>query len=324
MFFSIVVPIYNVEAYLQQCIDSILGQTFTDYEVILVDDGSKDKSPKICDEYAQKDGRIQVIHKDNGGQALARNIGTKQARGQYLIYLDSDDYIAYDTFLEELYSKAITGFPDVICYKFRKYFDDTKEMKECNFSIPKFLESDNIANRIEKLTKNDAFYCAPWTKAIKLALIKNNDVQFANGLLSEDQDWYYNVLINASSLEGINKSYIVYRQRKNSTSNSWKIKNLTDTISIISDWKQKIELSSFSKEYKEALYNTLAKLYCNILIGYTRYDNPEKKKYYQLLSELSCLLKYNLNPRVKTFSKIYKMGGFRALMAGLNMVCMVK
>ena len=305
MFFSIVVPVYNVEAYLKQCVNSILVQTFADYEVILVDDGSNDESSKICDEYAEKDNRIQVIHKDNGGQALARNIGTKQASGQYLIYLDSDDYIVYDTFLEELYRKAMTSFPDIICYKFQKYFDDTKEMKECNFSIPKFLESDNIANRIEKLTINDAFYCAPWTKAIKLSIIKNNDVQFTNGLLSEDQDWYYNVLINADSLDGIDKSYIVYRQRKNSTSNSWKIKNLTDTINIIKSWKQKIELSNFNIEYKNAFYNTLAKLYCNILIGYTRYNNPGKKKYYQVLNELSCLLKYNLNPRVKNFSKIY-------------------
>lgn len=324
MFFSIVVPIYNVETYLCQCIDSILNQTFADFELILVDDGSKDKSPRICDDYAGKDNRIRVIHKENGGQALARNIGTEIASGEYLIYLDSDDYIACNTFLEEVYNKAINGLPDIICYKFQKYFDDTKTMKECNFNIPEFLESDTMANKVKKLTMNDAFYCAPWAKTIKLSLIKENDIRFVNGLLSEDQEWYYNVLINAKSLEAIDKSYIIYRQHKNSTSKSWKIKNLTDTICIISTWKQKIESFNFSEEYKVALYNTLAKLYCNILIGYTRYDNPEKKKYYGTLKEFSCLLKYNLNPRAKIFAKVYKIGGFRTLMTGLKMVCMVK
>ena len=100
MFFSIVVPVYNVEKYLKECIDSILSQTFTDFELILVDDGSKDESPLICDEYAQKDERIKVIHKPNGGQAEARNVGTETAAGQYIIYIDSDDFIIENTFLQ--------------------------------------------------------------------------------------------------------------------------------------------------------------------------------------------------------------------------------
>ncbi|KAF3371822.1 glycosyl transferase family 2, partial [Enterococcus faecium] len=89
---SIIVPVYKVEKYLRKCVDSILAQTFTDFEVILVDDGSPDNSGKICDEYAEKDNRVRVIHKENGGLSSARNAGIDVARGKYLGFVDSDDY----------------------------------------------------------------------------------------------------------------------------------------------------------------------------------------------------------------------------------------
>lgn len=91
---SIIVPVYNVEKYLEQCIDSILTQTFEDFELILVDDGSPDKCPEICDEYAQKDDRVRVIHKENGGVSSARNAGMKLACGEYILFCDSDDYVS--------------------------------------------------------------------------------------------------------------------------------------------------------------------------------------------------------------------------------------
>ena len=106
MYFSVIVPVYNVEKYLSECIDSILCQTFTDFELILVDDGSKDKSGEICDQYAQKDSRIKVIHKENGGLSDARNFGTAASNGKYIVYLDSDDYISDDNFLSLIYEKS--------------------------------------------------------------------------------------------------------------------------------------------------------------------------------------------------------------------------
>ena len=91
-FFSIIIPVYKVEKYLNQCVDGVLSQTFKDYEIILVDDGSPDKSPLICDEYSASDSRVRVIHKPNGGLSQARNEGLNIAKGEYVIFLDSDDY----------------------------------------------------------------------------------------------------------------------------------------------------------------------------------------------------------------------------------------
>ena len=103
---SVVIPIYNVEKYLQRCVDSVLNQTLRDLEIILVDDGSPDKCPLICDQYAKKDSRVFVIHKKNGGLASARNAGMKAATGTYLFFLDSDDWIDLDG-LELLYNTAV-------------------------------------------------------------------------------------------------------------------------------------------------------------------------------------------------------------------------
>ena len=97
MFFSIIVPVYKVENYLSNCIESVLSQTFTDYELILVNDGSPDRCPEICDHYKEKDSRIQVIHKANGGLASARRAGIKIAKGEYVFNLDSDDLIEKNT-----------------------------------------------------------------------------------------------------------------------------------------------------------------------------------------------------------------------------------
>ena len=97
--FSVIIPVYNVERYLRKCLDSILIQSFKDFEVILVDDGSKDKSGTICDEYATKDERISVLHKENGGVSSARNAGIDKASGEWILFVDADDVVPQDTFL---------------------------------------------------------------------------------------------------------------------------------------------------------------------------------------------------------------------------------
>ena len=125
---SIIVPVYQVETYLRQCIDSILAQTFTDFELILVDDGSKDKSGEICEEYAGKDGRVRVIHKENGGLSDARNAGLEQAAGEYFMFVDSDDYIA-PTMIERLYNSIQSESADIAACNFCYVFDK-KEKKD--------------------------------------------------------------------------------------------------------------------------------------------------------------------------------------------------
>ena len=318
-----VIPVYNVEKYLSQCVDSILAQSFTDFELILVDDGAKDNSGKICDEYAQRDSRVKVIHKENGGLSDARNEGTKIAQGKYVVYVDSDDYIDGDDFLQLIYDKAQSD-ADIICYKFRKYYESTDEMKECDFSFPDIDKYDGIAEKIEYLVKTNSFYCSAWSKSVKRELLVSNELWFEKGLLGEDQEWYYHVLLKSRSIEGIDKAFVIYRQRANSITSSWKIKNLTDCIYVIKKWNEGIKGADIDEAYRVALYNSLAKLYCNLLIGYTNFKNKEKKQYYKDLKELSHLLSYNLNPRTRTFAKIKRLCGFDLMMTALKVLCKVR
>ena len=115
---SIIVPVYNTEKFLHRCIDSILTQTYTDFELLLIDDGSKDSSGTICDEYAAKDVRVRVFHKENGGVSSARNMGLDNARGEWITFVDSDDWID-DNYLEALYGACIVSGSDIVFCGFR-------------------------------------------------------------------------------------------------------------------------------------------------------------------------------------------------------------
>ena len=119
---SVIVPIYNVEKYLAECVDSILGQTFQDMEIILVDDGSLDSSSQMADDYAVRDQRVKVIHKENGGLSSARNAGMKIARGEYIYFCDSDDYISLDA-IEILYETATKNDLDMVLFNGDSFVD---------------------------------------------------------------------------------------------------------------------------------------------------------------------------------------------------------
>jgi len=319
MFFSIIIPVYNVEKYLRECVDSIISQTFSDYEIILVDDGSVDSSPEICDEYSKKDKRIKVIHKINGGLSDARNEGLKIANGKYIIFIDSDDYVSANSFLQTLFDKC-KNRPDVVLYKFKKYFEDKKEIVNCNFNFPIKVPNNEPANVINALVENDAFYCAAWTKCIKTSILKKNNIKFEIGITSEDQEWYYHVINVVKKYEMIDCPFIVYRQRTGSITSSWTMKNLRDSLYVLEKWKTVFDNSKLDNEMKKALNGSLAKLYCNMLIGYSRFENNQKRDLVIRVKKLSLLLKYRQNRRVKIIGKIYSIVGFAGTITILKLL----
>ena len=259
MFFSIIIPVFNVENYLCECIDSILSQTFKSFEIILIDDGSMDSSGDICDEYAHKDERIVVIHKENGGQSSARNVGTKIAKGDYIIYIDSDDYILSVEFLEIL-SQKCKGF-DLVFYKHQKLDDESKLLSDCTYSYSNIDQTSSYTNILKEMIKCDAFFGMPWNKCIKHDIIKYNHIQFEEGLTGEDMDWIYYIIIHSASITLVNESFIAYRQRKNSVTSTVKIKNLIDYLSILEKWYNISKDNSLSQDQKEVLLTSLAKYY---------------------------------------------------------------
>lgn len=320
---SIVIPVYNVEKYLDECVQSVLAQSYENFELILVNDGSKDGSGAICDKYAQMDPRVQAIHKANGGMSDARNVGTQQAKGQYIVYIDSDDYFCDKGFLKKINEKANCGY-DVICYKFKKYFEAQKTFGECTFSCPDIDKIDSLAGRMKEIVSRDAFYCSAWSKAIRLDIIKENGIQFEKGLLAEDQEWYYHVLMKVRSITYIDEAVLVYRQRSKSVTSTFGVRNLIDCIDVVNRWYKRIGQENIDEEYKAALLSSVAKLYCNFLIAYAGLDGSEKKQHLAKIRQMQGLLKHRLNPRTNAFYKLYRVAGFDGLMLALTIVCRLR
>ena len=324
MFFSAILPVYNVEKYLEECVESILRQPFSDFEVILVDDGSKDSSPAICDEYAKNDSRVKVIHKENGGQSTARNVGLEKAEGQYIVYLDSDDFITSDTFFEDIYNKIQETDSDIVLYKYSKFFDDTKTLDKCTFSLDFAENITNSDEMLETLVRKDAYYGMAWVKAFRRTMAIEKGVIFDTNLICEDMDWYFNLVMCAARISAIDKSYIAYRQREGSVTSSLKLKNLTDYIFTMEKWSGKIESSDISDRKKKALWGALAKYYSNMFITYIRVNDPEKKRHIKRIKDLSYILDYSMSNRPHKIKQVYKLVGFTGVTTMLKILDKIK
>ena len=318
MRFSVILPIYKVEKYLAECVDSILKQSFSDYEIILVDDGSPDTSGAICDEYAKKDARVRVIHKKNGGQSAARNDGFKIANGEYIVFIDSDDYITDNNFLAEINDKINETGSDIVLYKFSKFYDATKTMDAPAFSldfVSGITDSDEL---LYELVKKDAYYGMAWIKAFNRETAIRGNVVFDEDLICEDMDWYFNLIFNSTKISAIDKSFIAYRQREGSVTSTFKLKTLIDFIFTLEKWYGIIKSTKMTDVKKNALFGALAKYYSNLLIVYMRLKDKEKKKYKKRIKALSELLNYSISSRPRQIRKYYKILGFTGTVALLK------
>ena len=307
MRFSIILPIYNVEKYLRPCIDSILSQSFKDYEIILVDDGAKDSSPQICDEYSAKYDFIKTVHKLNGGLSNARNVGLKHAQGEYIFFLDSDDYLIDGEVLSKI-DKALYANQDVAAFKFIQWYEKSSTLSTCAFGYDVETVGKSAAKIYLALIDKDAYYNSAWSKVIKRSLLVDNNVEFEKGLLGEDNDWYYKVVAHVKTLALIDEPLYVYRQREGSITKTYENKNLEHLLCIIEKWTKYVNEGGLT-ENKMVIRNSLAKQYCHAIIGYASLEAPQK--FYNKLKSFKYLLQFSNTPRVKTFRMMYRFLGLK-------------
>lgn len=303
MKFSIIVPCYKVEKYLSECIDSILTQTFTDYELILVDDGSPDRCPQICDEYAQKDVRVKVIHQSNGGLSCARNAGLSCSRGDYVVFIDSDDYLIEDTALEKIDRKTTTK-PDVIIYGYKKFFESDSRFGASVCSFPEVKEENNPAEYLDNLLISGTYSGTAWCKVVRTDLLKNNHIEFKPGLISEDHDWYVQVMMKVKSFAAVNEALYVYRLRPGSISHGGaKLNSLTDNLWIQKTWFNRIKQADISGELKEVLLRIWARYMGDVMVLYSSYSFKIRQQYKKQVEELMPLFDYAVTPRARAIKR---------------------
>jgi len=210
---SVIVPIYNVEPYLHQCLDSILSQTFTNFECILVDDHSPDNCPVICDEYAHKDSRIKVIHKtENEGLPQARKTGLENSSGEYIQFVDGDDYVESDM-IEKMYNYAISNNFDMVCCD---WFEHKKSGDVIHKKMPSV--SNDFVQNIKYSVIAIGMQGAVWNKFTKQAVYQ--DIEFPKDNYIEDRYIVTQILFYSKNIGYLDKAFYHYMYNQNSLVNS--------------------------------------------------------------------------------------------------------
>lgn len=210
---SVIVPVYNVEKYLDDCIESIVNQTYSNLEIILVDDGSPDNCPRMCDEWAKKDSRIKVIHKQNGGQGEARNVAVEFANGDYIGYVDSDDIIAPDMY-EKLLGLIKGNNAEAVQCAMQMFFENNSINVDNSKVEVKIL---NPVQAVELSIKDKITSTCPSTLLVKEIAKK---VLFDTGVINEDVMWMYRICKFSNKTVLTTEKLYFYRQRQGSTMNS--------------------------------------------------------------------------------------------------------
>lgn len=206
---SVIVPIYSVEDYLEKCVNSIINQTYKNLEIILVDDGSPDKCPEMCDDFAKRDSRIKVIHKKNGGLSDARNVGIDCARGEYFVFVDSDDWVE-STMIEHLLS--ICKKYDVKLASCARYISDGNSINTVVFSVSERAYSAEEA--LNEILSGKAIDVAAWDKIYSRDLFE--DIRFPVGENNEDIAVFYKIVDRAGKVAHCGTAEYYYRNRPGS------------------------------------------------------------------------------------------------------------
>lgn len=227
---SIIVPVYKVEQYLKRCVDSLINQTLTDIEIILVDDGSPDNCPQMCDEFAKQDPRIKVIHKQNGGLSSARNAGIEASTGEYLGYIDSDDYAEQDMF-EKLYNCAVVNKVDFVMADYYRISADNKKKKTLDiregFYTKKDIENEIFPMLIMRENVDFGPLLSVWHCLYKTDFIKQNNLFFDNEIKWSEDCIYSAILGYKANSFYYMKDECVYNYIQNSGSISTSYKPLS-------------------------------------------------------------------------------------------------
>lgn len=309
-FLSIIVPVYKVEPYLRECVDSILGQDYRDFELILVDDGSPDRCGEICDSYAARDERVRVIHKENGGLSDARNVGFSVSSGEYILFLDSDDFWADSDALGRIISRIRHTGADILNYSFRKYREEDGPMDSYFGQTPAMPAFSDLADQLRYLADHGLYIACAWNKMIRRELLA--DLPFERGVYCEDIEWCLKLLLRSGSVDYIPESFVRYRQRSGSITHSVNSKLCTDLSNAI---VRCVELAEQAPEpFRTPALRYAAFQFGTFLLNQAMADHPQPECIRRLKKHTSILRYHGNNKKLIVLN-----AGCRLL--GLELMC---
>lgn len=287
---SIIVPIYNVEKYLKECIESIINQTYKNIEIILVDDGSPDNCGKICDEYSQKDKRIIVLHKENGGLSDARNKGIDIAKGDYLTFVDSDDFVNID-YIEKLYNSIKFNNTKLAQCGISKVNENNEIIEKLNYDENYIKTSHEILNELygKHLIEN----VVVWNKMYAKELFEN--IRFPVGKIHEDEFTTYKIFYSVDRISLLSDCLYNYRQTNESIIGKKFNKKRLNLLEALEE-----RMDSFKNRNEIDLYEKTLKFYIEQL----RLYYIKVKKYIENSKEIQQDIKRKYKIEYKKFMKV--------------------
>ena len=274
---SVIVPIYNTEKYLVECVESIREQTYSNIEIILVDDGSTDASIEICDEFSKKDSRVRVFHKENEGSAVAKNFGIQQSKGEYIILVDSDDIVS-DKMIEVLYTHIKEKNADIAIGNYYIYDESDKNfyfyVTDKDFSVEELAIQEIMNLQAGDWRFNRSAFILPTCKLIKKELFK--EVQFSNGRRFDDEATMHRFYLLASKIIFINDNLYRYRQRSGSIMRSeFDLSWARDLVEVFSKKISDLVLAGVDVSVMRIRFVNLLKDYKQILEYHQLTDTEE-------------------------------------------------
>lgn len=323
---SVVIPVYKVEDYLERCVMSVLKQDYRDLEVILVDDGSPDHCPRICDNLAKVDERVKVIHKPNGGLSSARNKGVEFASGEYVAFLDSDDQWAENK-LKPLMGQLLQSDVDMlVCGSIDLYPNGDMRKRDFGEFFKEPYRLLNVEEYYRAVVTLGNFMESACTKFIKRSFLVENNLFFTLGITGEDTEWMIRLLrvIKTVAVSNV-ELFICTCLREGSIQNSIKPKNIRDLISTIDKSIAYCEGNSGSLSNLELGQCSYLLANATGLLCYIE-DKTERAELIKLLKERTFLFEYALSSKTKNVKLAYKLLGFNLLvrLLGVYIVLMKK
>ena len=318
--FSIIVPVYNTEKELERCVRSVTCQTFKDFELILVDDGSKDSSGSLCDAFFAEDSRIVTIHQQNAGSSEARNTGIRAAKGNYLLFLDSDDLWSDSDALKEL-SAVIERTPaDVICFGVEIYEDDGA-FEKARIPTPVSGPDQSKETVLRHLIYTNQYFSASYVKVIRRSFFLENELFFIKGLLSgEDGEWSARVMVACKTI-GIypNAFYKRIRRKEGSITASIGKKNIMDVFRAIGNGVAIAQKQAETAELRDLYLEYWAYQYAMLFgLTYPLHTDSEYPIIVDLFKSYRWLLKYDHVKKVYAVRRLVTFLGVRGALRALS------
>jgi len=319
MKYSIIIPVYNSEKYLRECVESVQSQTYKNLEIVLIDDESSDSSPDICKELAANDSRIKYIRQNNQGTSAARNTGLENASGDYLMFIDNDDLWADVNAVEEINSLLEESHADVLTFNTAVLNQKTGEVSYVHEHIDRGEVVNKTAGEALRVVLNHGLMSrAVWSRVFRRDMIEQNQIRFPAGMRNEDTAFVADVMLHAESYDWYDKVFYHYRVNTGYSQTSEPINKsqLDDLRDILGKYSQK---GRFLEEpLKSAYYSYLAFPFA-VWIGYSMKNNQTTKKEIKDMKRLGYILKYDEDSTVKSLSKVYKMFGYSLTCLALKM-----